>query len=239
MRRYNHVIFDLDHTLWDFERNSRLAMEELYGQFDIEASIGKPFDFFMKRYQKHNDECWTLYRKGKMDKEVLREERFKRTFKDVGEERTHLIPELTQAYLEIAPRKPHLMEGTESMLQSLHDDGMELHMLTNGFREVQVVKLKHSGLDRFFDRFYSPEDLGVKKPHPDAFSKVLEDNWARPEETLMVGDDLQVDVMASQRLGMAGVYFNPAVRKHRGKPTFEIKQLSELTPIAIQRIPEV
>lgn len=239
MRRYNHVIFDLDHTLWDFERNSRLALSELYGQYGMEESTGKPFEFFMKRYRKHNDECWTLYQKGKMDKMVLRGERFRRAFKDIGEERSALVPEWTEAYLEIAPRKPHLMDGAEQLLKELSEEGMELHMLTNGFREVQTVKLKHSGLDRYFNRFYSPEDLGVKKPHPDAFTQVLEDNWARAEETLMVGDDLKVDVMASQRLGMAGVYYNPDVRRHRGKPTFEIKQLSELTPIATQRIPEL
>ena len=233
MPRYPHVIFDLDHTLWDFERNSRAALAELYTEFALGVADETPFEVFFKRYQRHNNNCWQLYRKGNMDKETLRVERFRRAFVDIGEDRLDLIPDLADAYLDRAPRQPHLFEGAVEMLTSLQDCGVALHLLTNGFEEVQVIKLACSGLDRFFDKFYSPETLGVKKPHPNAFTTVMDAHWARPEECLMVGDDLQVDVLGAQKVGIHGVYFNPKAIPHKSKPRYEVQHLQELLPIVL------
>ena len=94
MPRYPHVIFDLDHTLWDFERNSKAALGELYAEMELGSATDTAFDHFFKRYQRHNNNCWQLYRKGNMDKETLRVERFRRAFVDIGEQRMELIPQL-------------------------------------------------------------------------------------------------------------------------------------------------
>ena len=232
--RYAHVIFDLDHTLWDFERNSYVALQTLYERFELGAEAGADFDTFYKRYVRHNNNCWQSYRKGNMDKETLRTERFIRAFKDIGEPRVELVFPLAEAYLDLAPRQTTLFPGCVEMLEALVDAGHNLHLLTNGFEEVQIIKLKESGLDRFFSDFYCPERLGCKKPHPEAFQQVLDAVWARPEETLMVGDDLQIDVIGAQKVGIHGVYFNPKEIPHKSKPKFEIVQLDQLIPIATQ-----
>lgn len=237
-RRYAHIIFDLDHTLWDFERNSYAALSELFLEFELDRDGAVLFDDFFKRYVRHNDNCWTSYRKGNMDKATLRVERFRRAFADVKEERVERIPDLADAYLSRAPKQPHLIDGAEALLEQLHNEGCALHLLTNGFREVQEIKLAHSGLSRYFDRFFSPEDSGYKKPHAGAYNHILEHIWARPDECLMIGDDLHADVVGAQQAGLDAVYFNPKGYSHRSRPKYEVQSLAEIAPIATQTMNE-
>lgn len=227
MKKYRHIFFDLDHTLWDFETNSRATLLALFEKHGLEEPVGQGADAFYQRYVEVNNQKWEQYRQGTITKEELRAQRFHDTFCSFGYNDASFSGAFDEEYIDKCPRQTGLMPGALELLKKLYGR-YQLHIITNGFAHTQTVKLAHSGLAPFFENVFSSEEIGVNKPAARIFVESLKRVGAARKESLMVGDNLQVDVVGARNCGIDQVFFNPLGVAHSEAVTYEIKQLTEL-----------
>ena len=228
MKKYKHIFFDLDNTLWDFDRNSSETLHELYEKFRLaDLGVSSP-SYFIGKYQERNAMMWEQYRLGKIDKETLRDQRFRLTFWDMGmEEMEQVATRLAQEYVAASPKKNHLFPDALEVLEYLHGK-YRLHIITNGFHEAQFVKLDATGIRKFFSHIFISEHVGYKKPDVNIFYFAMQSAGAEAEECLMIGDGLEVDVIGSQQAGWDAIYFNPKKTPHGQEKLVEIENLIDL-----------
>jgi len=229
--KYQHIFFDLDRTLWDFGKNSTETLTELFKRHQIGERTGVLEDDFIPKYKEINEDYWELYRQGKMSREELRNNRFGDTLNFFGLQDPLLAAKLGEEYIDLCPKKTNLFPFTHEVLDYLAGK-YELHILTNGFEEVQHIKLRESKLRPFFKAIITSEQAGAKKPDAKAFHYSLESTGAHHSESLMIGDDPAVDLLGALNVGMDQVFFNPHREENPHlEPTFEISCLSELKEI--------
>ena len=198
------IFFDLDHTLWDFERNSALTYESIFTEHNIQVSLSD----FLECYVPLNLQFWKLYREGKIEKEALRYQRLKTAFDQLDypvEDPT--IDLLSEAYIQQLSTYTHLIPWTVEVLQYLKPK-YKLHIITNGFEEVQYRKLRNSGIAEYFHEVIDSERAGVKKPHPDIFNMALRLTGADPTSSVMIGDSLEADIIGARAVGLQTLHFN-------------------------------
>ncbi len=230
MKAYAHIFFDLDHTLWDFNRNSRETLEELFEIYSLKNYGITIFEDFVATYRVVNDRMWDQYRKGLITKEKLRATRFYQTLLAFEIDHPELAEEIDREYISRSPHKTHLFPHALDVLGYL-TERYQLHIITNGFTEVQDIKLTKSGLKPFFTHRITSEAAGVNKPDPQIFRYALKEAGAKRKESLMIGDNLQVDIVGARRVGLDQVFFNPDRVPHEEKVTFEISSLEQLRQI--------
>lgn len=198
------VFFDLDHTLWDFEKNSALTFKKIIARNAIEIDL----ETFLAVYNPINFEYWKLYREEKVTKKELRYQRLKRTFDTMGlTVSDSLIHTLAKEYILYLSHYNHVFPHTFEVLDYLKQK-YRLHIITNGFQEVQDKKLRKSNLSGYFDQVINSEMAGVKKPNPHIFKLALEMAKARPENSVMIGDNLEADILGAKALGFQLIHFN-------------------------------
>jgi putative hydrolase of the HAD superfamily len=227
--KYKHVFFDLDRTLWDFEQNMRKTLCDIYDNHNLKEHING-YEIFIDTFVRHNDRLWAQYQNGQLKKEVLRYKRFEVTLRDFGIKDKVLAEVIGQEYIDESPRKTILVPHTLETLNYLSNK-YKLHIITNGFNEVQFTKLKLCGLEKYFDKVITSEISGYHKPRPQAFGYSLSSANAKKDESIMIGDDLNIDIVGAREFGIDQVYFNPLSIPHNEKITYEIKSLLELTAI--------
>lgn len=203
------LFFDLDRTLWDFERNSLETLKGLFEDFNLADRGEGGFADFNAVYQMENAQCWADYRKGKMKKEVLRAERFKRALNGFGIDDPGLAEELGHQYVERGPHQRHLIPGSLEVLEALRSRGHEIHILTNGFSEVQHIKVENTGISKWIDHLLTSEELGHLKPARACFDAALKWTGVRREHAWMIGDDHEADVVGAHAAGWKTVFFDP------------------------------
>ena len=206
VKRYAHVFFDLDHTLWDFRANSRETLGELYRDLELEGrGVGSPAEL-IEEFEAINDVLWRKYEGGQIDKAVLRVLRFRDTLLRFGVRDDKLATRLGSEYLERCPQKKALHAGVPGLLAWLHGR-VRMHVITNGFAEVQHVKLKSSGIEDRFAVVLTSEEAGAKKPDARIFMEAMRRAKATPEGSLMVGDNPYTDLAGARRVGMDQAHF--------------------------------
>ncbi len=199
-----HIFFDLDHTLWDFETNSKKSYEFIFKQNDLEIEI----DLFLQHYIPINFKYWKLFREEQVTKEKLRYGRLKETFDLLNYTiKDELIYKLADEYLENLSNYNQLFDGTIELLDYLKPK-YKLHIITNGFKETQFQKLEKSGLLNYFDVIVTSECVGVKKPNPKIFFHALKQATAETYESVMIGDSLEADIYGAKNVGIKSFYVN-------------------------------
>ncbi len=227
--KYEHIFFDLDRTLWDFDENSKKVLNDIYVNFKLNDSISSS-NLFVVKYQEINEYLWGLYRDDKLTKEELRWKRFKDTLLYFNISDKELPIHMGDYYIENSPIQTLLFPNSIEVLDYLSKK-YKLHIITNGFEEVQHIKLKESGLRDYFDVLIFSESAGVKKPHPYIFKKALKKAGAKSSNSIMIGDDLYADIYGAQRVNMDNIYFNPNKTEHDKYVQYEINCLSKLFEI--------
>ncbi len=227
MKKYKHIFFDLDHTLWDFKTNSRLTLSEIYNEFELVNQGVLEESNFIEIYEKYNHKMWADYRNGKMSKETLRVERFRQSLSHLGVKDKKLSLDIGEYYVANSPLKTTLFPGSIEVLTTLKSKYV-LHIITNGFEEIQGIKMYESRLTQFFDEVITSEQAGTKKPHPAIFNFSLKKANAVAHESLMVGDNQLVDIEGAKKAGMDGVFFNPENEETIINPTYEVQELKQL-----------
>ncbi len=229
--KFQHIFFDLDRTLWDFESNSFNTLVELFQQFDLEKRGIPLAQDFIKKYQINNEALWDKYREGSVTKDILRDLRFSITLEEFGIIDKDLSSKLGDFYVTNSPKKTKLFPYSIPILKYLIKKGYHLHIITNGFQEVQIIKLEYSSLISFFKEIITSEAAGVKKPNSKIFQYALDKANAQIEGSIMIGDDLAVDIIGAKDFGMSQIYFNPNELIHHEDIDYEINCLSQLREI--------
>ncbi len=230
MGKYKHIFFDLDRTLWDFEQNATDALIEMYVEEKLKSAGIPDQDKFIRIYRLFNRELWQQFKENEITKDYLKTERFYRTLKHFGVEDYELAGRLGRQYLTISPTKKKLFPYSIEILEYLRKK-YQLHIITNGFKEVQFVKLEHSGLSPFFNEVITSEAVGYKKPDSRIFDFALEKANASKNESIMIGDDAEADIKGAQNAGIDQVYVNFHHSVNGVKPTFEVNSLEEIEKI--------
>jgi putative hydrolase of the HAD superfamily len=230
-RRYQHLFFDLDHTLWDFDSNSRQTLVELYDEFHLEKIGIHDFDLFHKKYLVHNEALWERYRNGHLKVEEMRWKRMWLTLLDFKIGNEALAREMGLRFLELLPLKKILFPYTLEILSYLKRKQYQIHLITNGFEKNQHHKLKNSGLDIYFTEVITSEGSNSLKPHKAIFEFALNKTGAQKKESIMLGDSLDVDVRGARDAGIDQVFVNHLGIKPSFEPTYTVNSLKELEDI--------
>ena len=200
----SHIFFDLDHTLWDFDKNSALTFEKIFKLNNIEVDL----EDFLEIYVPLNFQYWKLFREDKIDKASLRYGRLNDTFKQLNiKVKTSIIYKLSDDYITFLSTFNHLFEGTIEILEYL-ESKYKLHIITNGFKEVQQGKLNNANIEKYFDTVTNSEMVGVKKPNPKIFNHALNKAGANKENSIMIGDNYEADILGALNFGIDAICFN-------------------------------
>lgn len=229
--KYKHLFFDLDHTLWDFEANAKVTLQELYNTLPLKERGVHDFDLFHKNYLTHNEILWERYRNGQIRQDELRVKRMRLALLDFKIADEALAEEMNVRFLDLLPTRTILFPYAIEIMQYLQNKNYELHLITNGFEEVQHNKLKHSGLDIFFKEVITSEGSNSLKPNKEIFSFAFEKAGAKPEESIMLGDNIEVDIIGAINAGIDQVFINHNNIPINIKPTYSVTSLKELETI--------
>jgi putative hydrolase of the HAD superfamily len=228
---YKDLFFDLDHTLWDFETNSKETIQELYATYHL-AELGiVDFDGFYSTYSAHNHRLWDRYTKGFIKQEELRWKRVYLSLLDFKVANEPLAKEMSQAYLEILPNKKHLFPYTIEILEYLKQKDYKMHLITNGFESVQFKKIKNSGLHDYFIEVITSEASNSLKPQKEIFEYALKNANATVAESIMIGDNESADIQGGINMGMNTIFVNHIQVVPTIPATYTITHLKELETI--------
>lgn len=240
-----HLLIDLDRTLWDFDGNADRTYKAMFEQFGLEQLCHVDFNTFHERYRQINDVLWEAYRNGTVTKEQLSLRRFSYTLAAFGCDSNspdiiRLSLRMADYYVIEGTKQTGLMPGTSDLLEwlSKHKDRFSLSVITNGFSEAQIPKMRTSGIDRYFSHFFLSEDLGFMKPDRRFFEAVIHQLDVPATQCLVIGDDYRVDIAGAQSVGIPQVWYNPksvALPAGMPRPTFEISHLSQLIELLSEK----
>jgi len=230
--KYKHLFFDLDHTLWDFDANAKATLSQLHLDLNLVDKGIHDFDLFYKNYLLHNEKLWARYRSGYIRQEELRLKRMWLTLLDFRIADQELARQLSELFLQLLPTRTLLFPDTVETLTYLQEKGYLLHLITNGFEQTQHSKLNSSGLNKFFMEVVTSESSQSLKPQRAIFDFALNRAGALVEESLMIGDSLEVDIAGAKAVGMDQVHVNyQDLPQEELKPTYTIRHLKELRSI--------
>ena len=199
-----NIFFDLDHTLWDFERNSELTFDFIFRKLDLEIDLKN----FLSKYNPINQKCWKLYRENKISQKELRIKRLVKTFEIIQFEiQFYKIEEISNLYIKHLLTFKNLFDGTHELLHFLKKK-YRLHVITNGFEDVQNFKILNSGLSSYFENIFTADSLGYKKPNPKIFKLAMDKVGTNPKCSLMIGDSFEADIKGALEVKMQALHFN-------------------------------
>ncbi|HOE38049.1 MAG TPA: YjjG family noncanonical pyrimidine nucleotidase [Bacteroidales bacterium] len=222
------VLIDLDKTLWDFDTNSNETIEELFYKFKADKYCS--FSDYIKKYREINNQLWEDYRNAKLEKDILIWSRYYLSLKHFGLDNKELAQEMGQQYLKLSPTKTKLIPNSIEILEYLQKK-YKIYLVTNGFIEVQYTKVRNCKIEKYFDRIFTSEEVGYNKPHQLFFDFVLKNTYSTPENSIMIGDDINVDIIGAAEKGIKTIWCNFNNETSDFKPDFEVKNLLEIKNI--------
>lgn len=229
--KYKHLFFDLDHTLWDFDANARLTLYELYNDLQLKERGVDDFDVFYKNYLQHNHRLWEYYRKGWIQQAELRIKRMRLALLDFKIADEPLAEALSRRFLEVLPTRKLLFPYAVETLEYLKGKSYKMHLITNGFDEVQHHKITSSNIKHYFEEVFTSERCNSLKPNKEMFDFALDATGANINESIMLGDDLEADIIGAYKAGLDQVYINHGKKVVDFKPTYTVHSLRELETI--------
>ncbi|MBL7873854.1 MAG: YjjG family noncanonical pyrimidine nucleotidase [Cyclobacteriaceae bacterium] len=227
---YRHILFDLDHTLWDYETNSSETLHELFYHYKMAEMGVSSFPEFIKTFVTVNTNLWTQYDLGQIHRDVIRNDRFHKIMLEFGIDDYEFSLKLSDEYIDRSPKKGALMPNAKEILEYLHPK-YPMVIVTNGFDEIQSVKMESSGITSYFKSVVTSARAGHKKPSKEIFDFALAESGFNPNDTLMIGDNLLTDIGGARNASLDTVYYNPNKIAHQEKTEYEINDLKELLDI--------
>jgi len=230
-RKYQHIFFDLDHTLWDFDANAKESLQELYAVYELAQKEVAPFGDFYRHYLHHNSLLWDRFERGYITSEELKWRRMWRTLLEFRIADEALAKNMSATFLEILPTKSRVFEYTFEILDYLTEKNYAIHCITNGFEKTQWSKLNHSRLARYFSHVITSEMSNSMKPQKEIFEFALNKINSGAESCIMIGDNQHADIQGALNVGMDTVFVNHINAAHTVTPTHTIYHLKELETI--------
>ena len=225
---YQHLFFDLDHTLWDFEGNAQECLIEIYEAFNLQNLGVDNFDAFFQKFSEVNHHYWALLEKREINIDFIRRKRFKTALSKLGIEIDESFSlEMTEVFMHTLPQKERLIEGAIEILDYLKPN-YQLHILSNGFEDMQMQKMRSGGIEHYFEEVITNEKANARKPEKAIFDYALNRANASISNSLMIGDNYEADIKGALNANFHAVFYNPAGQETIERPTFDILKLTEL-----------
>lgn len=224
--KYTHIFFDLDHTLWDYEANARKVLSDLYHEFELNQHLDADVERFLQKFIQTNDILWAKYNVGEIGRDDIRLSRFKNLLTALNGTADLDHMKMSEYFLYHCPRQSKIMDGADMILDYL-SKRYHLSIITNGFDDVQSVKLNACGLDKYFSHVFTSESTGFKKPSREIFDHAVATVNASHDKCLMIGDNPNTDILGAQNSGITPVLYNPT-GKIKSTCPIQIEHLSEL-----------
>jgi len=211
--------------------NNRETFLEMYEFFKLgDKGIDDP-ELFYNLYQKINLALWEAYKKGEITKERLNFSRFFHSLNVYNIADNELAAQMAAWYIRESPLKTHLYPGTIETLDQLFIK-YQMYIVTNGFEEVQFTKIENSGLNKYFRKIITSEMAGYKKPDKRFFDYAFRETGAKPEESIIIGDDPEADILGAHEIGMDQIWVkHKPIKPETTKPTFAVNKLQEILDI--------
>jgi putative hydrolase of the HAD superfamily len=229
-KKYACIFFDLDHTLWDYETNSKQTLEEMYDRYDLRSKGVDSRQHFVEEFKRVNTLLWDQFDRGAITSDVIRKERFKQILETFHAYSDKLFEDLSHDYITESPRKGNLMPYAREVLDYLIQH-YRLSIITNGFDDIQHTKMTASKLLPYFDHVITSQSTGCRKPSCDIFNIALQRNGIKHHQAIMIGDNLVTDIGGANSVYIDTVFFNPEKNSHDSFMVHEINCLSELRRI--------
>lgn len=232
MKKYTHIFFDLDRTLWDYDVNATETLHDLIERYQIINGYPVDKETFVKEFFSVNKDLWNRFDQGLIDKRYIRYKRFPMVLENLQIDGFDNVGNLQDDFINECPTKGNLINGAEHIVKQLSEI-YPLTIITNGFDDIQGKKLKYSGLERYFNEIITSERANAPKPDPKIFDFAMNIAKAQKSSSVMVGDNFESDILGARISGMDQVHFNPEKRINRFDPTYEIHHLDQLTDILL------
>lgn len=228
--KYTDVLIDLDDTLIDTVANTRIVINELYTDYELGKYFSSFIDFF-QFYYSNVSRLWELYNAGHITKDTLQERRFTSSLEHIDDMDSRKIEQINADYVERIMKKDLLIEGAIELLDYLKPK-FNLHILSNGFTEMQYVKMESAGISSYFDKVILSDKVGVNKPDPRIFEYAVKEIRATKENVIMIGDNPFTDIEGAYNSKIDQIWFNPRnIEFKRITPTYTIRELDEIMKI--------
>ncbi len=227
MNKYKHLFFDLDHTLWDFERSSEETLRELFDELKMHEIGSFTFADFLAHFHRIHHHLWDLFNLHLIDRQTIRKQRFELLREALGAPPQPIFEQFNEAYIARCPKKPYLIPHAIEVLDYLKDH-YHLHIISNGFDGIQRNKMESSGIYHYFSTIVTSETMGARKPSKEIFEFALKVSKATVADSIMIGDSLMADIAGANNAGLDTIFYNPAKAVHQHKITFEISCLSQI-----------
>lgn len=227
--KIKHIFFDLDNTLWDTDKNSKLTLQKMFDDMQVREKYKIDFSDFYTKYYYRNEHLWALYRQEKVTKNDILGHRFTDTFLELGIDDKHICDYFNEYFISKVVENNNLVDYAEETLKYLKQKGYDLHIVSNGFIEPTERKVKDTPIKNYISTLTSGEEINKRKPAKEVFELSLKKAQAKAEESSFVGDDWEGDIIGGKNVGMFPVFFD---YKQEGKYTQKeipvIKELREL-----------
>lgn len=227
--KIRHLFFDLDHTLWDFEKNSKICIRQIYEQHKVIFPAEVGFEAFFQKFSTINSAMWNQLDLSLITHEYLRIFRFQKVLQALDIEIDEQFSlELNQMLLDILPYQQHLMDDAFDTLEVLASRDYKMHIISNGYQDIQIKKMKSGGIYHFFNQIITNDIAGARKPEKAIFDFALYKADADIGNSLMIGDNLIADIEGAKNAGLRTIYFNPEIEENNSENISELKYLLEI-----------
>ena len=226
---YKHLFFDLDHTLWDTEKNAYESLGEIYIEFNLSDADFPSFNDFYSCYRDHNEKLWGLYAENKIGRDAVRINRFRFALEDFQIHDYDLAEKIADEFIKRTPHKKHLIPDSIFVLDKLSEK-YKMSIITNGFMSSQHIKMEVSGINKYFENIFVSEDVGFNKPDPRIFHHALRQSGVDVTEAIMIGDTYETDILGARSAGIDQVYFR-STHPEEHTATFKISALKNILEI--------
>lgn len=227
--KYKSLFFDLDDTLWDTYHNNKACLREIYDDYHFGRHYTS-FEAFFDKYMPHNEMLWAQYRNNEIDRQTLILERLLYVLRPMGIDDKEYALNLNRDFLQRTAVRTKTIEGAIDLLEYLYPK-YRLFILSNGFREIQALKMKNAGLAPYFERLILSEDVSIQKPHKAIFDYALKNTNSRRAESLMIGDSLEADIIGAQNAKIDQIWLTQSISHTQIHPTYTVRKLSDIKKI--------
>lgn len=229
--KYNTVLIDLDDTLIDTIGNTEVTIREIYDDYNLSEYFASFDEFFVNHYRPNNIRLWKAYEKQEISKQQLMDERFVGVFREVADISDERAQVMNHDFLGRIVLKSSLIDGAVDLLDYLKSK-YRLCVLSNGFSEMQYVKIKSAGLEGYFDEVVLSDVVGINKPQVGIFDYALRKLNAGKSEVIMLGDNYSSDIVGAHNAHIEQIWYNPKKQEAADfNPTYTIEHLSEVKSI--------
>ena len=229
--KIQHIFFDLDNTLWDHRRNAYLTLKDIFTRENVQENYNLGFEEFHKEYFTINERLWAQIRDGEIDKDFLRKHRFYDSFLFFGIDDFALAQTFENNFLDEILNYNDLVEGAFELLEYLSEKGYQLHILSNGFKEVTYKKCELSGIKNYFQTITSADEINIRKPKPEIYKYALEKANAKKGESIMIGDDWIADIEGAKSFGLQVIFFDVFNDNFEADDVKVVKKLEEIKAV--------